>query len=426
MDESSQKIINQGSKQKLWNKNFLLLLQGQMVSSFGDIVYQMALGFWVFQVTKSTALMGIIMAVAMIPKIVLGIIAGVFVDRWDRKKIIVFMDLIRGVAVTAVAIIILSGYESVWSIMVVGIILGACSAFFDPCMSSVMPDIVPKEKIVNANSIYSTGLFIIGLTGTAVGGVLYKVFTAPILFLINGLSYLLSSFTEMFIKLPKTEQSQDTEFSFKEDFKKGLKFIWDVKGILYLVSLIIGINFFFKVGSVLLIPLFERVMGFGADKYGYTMTLFLAGSLTGSLLLSIINLQPQKRFKLYYICGIVGTLSAIGVPVFGSFYLNLLFMFTSGLCMTMLNTILSAVTQIIVPQEMRGKVFSIIGTFTASFSPLGMVVGGVLGEVLGISRTMIIAFSCALILMLGIGLLKATKRMLSFDSTTQKLEDIID
>lgn len=98
---------------KLWNKNFFLLWQGQMVSVLGDVFYLMALNFWMLEITGSTALMGMLSAVTMLPKIILGPFAGVFVDRWDRKKLIVLTDLIRGVIVTFVGIAGVMGFIQV-------------------------------------------------------------------------------------------------------------------------------------------------------------------------------------------------------------------------------------------------------------------------------------------------------------------------
>ena len=89
---------------KLWNKNFFLLWQGQLVSVLGDVLYIMALDFWILEMTGSKSLMGLLSAVTMMPRLILGPFAGVFIDKWDRKKVIVLTDLIRGIVVTFVGI----------------------------------------------------------------------------------------------------------------------------------------------------------------------------------------------------------------------------------------------------------------------------------------------------------------------------------
>ncbi|MFR4767154.1 MAG: MFS transporter [Paraclostridium sordellii] len=193
---------------KLWNKNFFLLWQGQMVSVLGDVFYLMALNFWMLEITGSTALMGMLSAVTMLPKIILGPFAGVFVDRWDRKKLIVLTDLIRGVIVTFVGIAGVMGFIQVWMVFIVGIISGICAAFFNPAINSSRPDIVPEDKLLKANSVTSLAQSGMDMIGNAVGGVLYVLIGAPYMFLLNGISYLFSAFTEIFITIPKVKREE--------------------------------------------------------------------------------------------------------------------------------------------------------------------------------------------------------------------------
>jgi DHA3 family macrolide efflux protein-like MFS transporter len=95
---SSEPQVTEKNKStgKLWTLNFFLLWQGQLVSALGDVVYEIALGFWVLAVTGSTGLMGILMAASVLPRIVISPFAGVLVDRCNRRNMLVLMDLIRG------------------------------------------------------------------------------------------------------------------------------------------------------------------------------------------------------------------------------------------------------------------------------------------------------------------------------------------
>jgi MFS transporter, DHA3 family, macrolide efflux protein len=109
-----------------------------LVSAFGDIAYSLALGFWIYAKTGSTALMGTLMAVSMLPRIIISPFAGVWVDRSDRKKIIVWMDFIRGVLVVLVGIAAFTDTIEIWMVFAAGIILGVCAAFFNPAVSSAI------------------------------------------------------------------------------------------------------------------------------------------------------------------------------------------------------------------------------------------------------------------------------------------------
>jgi MFS family permease len=114
---------------KLWTRNFLLLWQGQFVSAVGDVVYEIALGFWVLAVSGSTALMGTLLAASTIPRVLLSPVAGVVVDRSDRKKLLVTMDFVRGIFVLLVATAAFMGTAQIWMVFIVGIANGMCAAF---------------------------------------------------------------------------------------------------------------------------------------------------------------------------------------------------------------------------------------------------------------------------------------------------------
>ena len=175
-------------REPLWTLNFLLLWQGQLVSVLGDVVYAIALGFWVLAVTGSTALMGGLLAASTLSRILASPVAGVVIDRGDRRKLMIWMDAVRGAAVVAVGIAAFAGFLQVWMVFAAGVILGLCGAFFTPAVGSVIPDITSPAKVVQANSVFSmlqTGGNIIG---NSAGGVLFQLLGAPFLFLFNGLS----------------------------------------------------------------------------------------------------------------------------------------------------------------------------------------------------------------------------------------------
>ena len=171
-------------KGKIWNKNYILLLQGQLVSTIGDSLYSIALAFFVLKLTGSTALVGIIMGIVTIPRIILGPFAGTIVDRYNRKMLIVWADFIRGISIVAVSFLAYNDMLKVWMLMAVAVIDGVCATFFNPAMETVMPMVVPEDKLVKANSIFGMGQSAADIIGQTAGGALYKLLGAPMIFLI--------------------------------------------------------------------------------------------------------------------------------------------------------------------------------------------------------------------------------------------------
>lgn len=183
---------------RLWNRNFFLLWQGQMVSVLGDALYDIALNFFVLEMTGSTVIMGTVMALVTVPRILLGPAAGVFVDRYDRKKLIVFGDVVRGVSVLFIAFAAWNGFLEIWMVMLAAVISGICASVFNPAIESVLPDIVPSDNMIRANSAYQAATTGADVLGESLGGILYTVIGAPFMFLIDGISYLFSACTEVF------------------------------------------------------------------------------------------------------------------------------------------------------------------------------------------------------------------------------------
>ncbi len=419
------------SSGKLWGMSFFLLWQGQLVSTLGDVLYEIALGFWVLAVTGSTALMGTLMAASALPRILIAPFAGVIVDRCNRRNMMVLMDLIRGIVVTAVGIAALLGFVEIWMVFATGVILGICSAFFGPTVGSTVPDIVPRDKLLQANSALSmlgTGTNILA---SPLGGVMYQILGAPIMFLANGISYLISSFTAIFIKVPKIgrkveveEAMQGTRDSFKKDFKEGIKFVWNFKGLRYLISVAACLNFFAGIGMILFVPLFQRTEGLGAGKYGVAAALLTGGMFAGMALISIVKIPYEKRLSIFMVSGIVFSIAFAVFPMFGFKYM-LVLLFIAGFFNAIVNTLISASIQLTVPQDMRGKVFSIMNTVCGGLMPIAMALGGILAEFIAIKYIIVTCFLLSGIGILPLGFTKSFKRFINFNPDCQTLEDII-
>jgi DHA3 family macrolide efflux protein-like MFS transporter len=367
----------QENRAKLWNLNFFLLWQGRLISVVGDIVYEIALGFWILAVTGSTALMGTLMAATILPRVIIAPFAGVWVDRSDRKWLLVWMDLIRGVLVILVGIAAITGIIQIWMVFVTGVILGMCGAFFGTAVNSAIPDIVPKTHIVKANSALALVYTGTGIIGNSAGGFLYQLLGAPWMFLINGISYIVSGLAEIFVKIPKVIQ-QEKEFRFFEDLKVGFSYVWNEKGIRYLMLIAAVLNFFASMGFMLFIPLFQRTEHLGPGLYGVLMGVFAGGLFLGFSLASAINIKPTNRFFVFFWCGIAFSVMLVVIPLYLYFPLMLAFSFIAGTTNAILNALLGSILQLAVPQDKRGKVFGLMEALSQGLIPLSFAIGGIL------------------------------------------------
>ncbi|KPU43284.1 putative bacilysin exporter BacE [Oxobacter pfennigii] len=212
---------NEVPKEKLWNLNFILLFQGQAVSILGDNVFDIALRFWILSKTGSVSLMGVLLAVATLPKVFISPFAGTFVDRHDRKKVLITADIIRAIAIFCIGIAAVAGFLQVWMVFISCIVVDICGCFFNPTINSCIPDVVPQSKLLKANSILSSISSVNDMVGYAFGGFLVQIIGAPVLFVINGFSFLFSAVSECFTKIPQIKSSSE-KLNFMEDMKAGI------------------------------------------------------------------------------------------------------------------------------------------------------------------------------------------------------------
>jgi MFS family permease len=405
--------------EKVWNLNFFLLWQGQMVSGIGDFFYQIALGFWVLDTTGSTALMATIMAASTIPQIIISPIAGVVVDRVNRKWMIVVMDLVRGCTVMCIAIIAFIGQLEIWMVLFAGIILGVCLSFFNPAVQASIPDIVPRSKLVKATAAFSMIFATSKIIGDAVGGFFYHILGVSLIFFVNGVSYLFSAFTEIFVKIPNIHHNREINPFFKE-MKTGILFVWNFKGLRYLFLHALISNFFLNISYSLILPLFQRNDQLGPVSYGFVMATAAIGAFVGLLLSSVIQFNPSRRFLMMCILGGVYSMARMIFPFSQDIIVLLFLMLISGFAISISANFFEASIHATVPANKRGKVFSLLNTVTMGVWPIGMIAGGILAEFIPISFLITTASGICLLGYMTLLFFPKAKQVINFDPTVQE------
>ena len=409
--------------EKLWSKNFLLLWQGQLVSVFGDAVYALALGFWVMAKTGSTALMGTLMAASTLPSVLISPFAGVIVDRVDRKKLLITTDVIRGLTVVLLALAAYQNALQIWMVFTAGVILSVGGAFFSPAVGSAVPDLVPQSKLVSANSVMgmlNTGASIVG---SSAGGFLLQVLGAPFLFLFNGLSFIVSSIVTLLIKIPQIERK--TEQHFLADMKEGYTFIWHFKALRYLLFISAGVNFIFFIAMILFLPLFQQSESLGAGRYGLVMAFQTGGMFVAMAIISLIKIPAQKRMTIFMAAAMLMEVFFAGFGLAENYVAMSLLIFGGGFCMAIVNVFIHSTIQLTVPQEIRGKVFSLITMVCMSLTPFAMAIGGALGEVFPLRHVIVVCFVALFIGFIPCVFIKSLWKFVNFDPEKQTLEDIM-
>ena len=352
-------------KERLLSPGFLILWQSQLVSVIGDAVYAIALGFWVLAVTGSTALMGTLMAVSTLPGVLIAPFAGVLLDRSNKKALMIAMDIIRGVFIVLLAVAAYTHNIQLWMVFAAGILLSVCGAVFHPGILSSVPDIVPKSKIANANSAFSIVMTGANLIGSAAGGFLYQALGAPLLFLINGLSFLFSGTSLILVpESPASSGVRNAALS-SVTWLDGFKYMWRQTGLRIILIVAALSNFFSFIAITLFVPFCNFTPGFGSSTYGVLMACFMGGAFVGYAFLSVLTIKPQDKMKMFVIASLTTNLLIIAgfnQPSVASCWPHCWCI--AGLGNAVVNVFLISTVQASTPSAMRGKVMSFMSTAT--------------------------------------------------------------
>lgn len=369
-------------QRKLWNKDFILLLQANAVSSIGDLMYSVAIGFWVYQKTGSSALMGIMSAISMFATMFLSPFSGSIVDKVSRKGVMVGMDVMQGVMMLAVGILAYMDKLNVPGVLAAAFLAACGTVFYGPAVSTLMIDIIPHKNMVQGQSIHSGVLGLIQLAGNAFSGVMVAFFGVPLIVVINGISNLYSAVTELFIHVPKTVQ-QGTPVTVKgvlNDSGQAIKSVFADPCLRIFVPSALVLNLL-SAGPLTLVLPFCMEKGFSVEQYGYLMSVWTAASLVCVLLLGIAKLTPKARFwvmALGFSCSVVSFVLCYGstrlVPLC-IFAALAAFLNCAG------NSIFNASLMLALPEENRGAILGFIQSASVGGTALSALIYGLLGEV---------------------------------------------
>lgn len=364
------------------NRNLFLLLCGQFVSQIGDKFYAIAVAYWVLQATHAPSIMGIVLFSSMAPAIVVGFLAGGIIDSFSRKIFLISTDMIRGLVVTAVVVTYYMGVLNLSVIIVAGVVLSVCSAFFDPTVQAVIPQIVKQEALneANAKSQFLSGIALV--VGPLLGGICVAWWGYGFVFLLNALSFFVASaLASMIVIQPEIKEAQSKK-KIKENIRDGFQYIFNKRSILSIVSVVAILHFF--VGSVqVIMPVFAvTLQGNGAQNLGYLETFYGMGVILTGFLLSLISINhKEKKFMYRSICligliySVFGILSNSGIRNIVPYFFVFFLMSAAVVC---ISTCYRTILQKNVENEMAGRVFGIIGSVGNFTLPLAILIFGVL------------------------------------------------
>jgi MFS family permease len=379
----------------LRNKNFALLWAGGLISMIGNWILIAAMPFHIYSLTDSALATSGFLIAYLIPGILFSSVAGVFVDRWDRKRTMLVASLAQGGII--LVLITVQSAELVWLIYVAAFIESSLSQFFSPAENALLPRLVGEEHLVSANSLNALNDNLGRIIGPALGGALLGVIGYSSVIIADSVSYLLAAVLISLVVAPKRktaepeafEPTEPQKFSLDRTLKKlweewldGMKLVRNNK-VLSAVFIVIGIGLFGDaIISALLVPFVQDVVNVGAVEFGWMMTARGLGGIIGGLLLAQIGSRISPKKLLTYGMIISGAL-IIAIVNFPQYWLVLAGFALVGIpavaWMVSIQTILQSATD----EAYLGRIFGAFGTTTTLLMLFGSILGGGLGDLIG-------------------------------------------
>lgn len=373
----------------LWlNRNYMLLWSGQLISSLGSSMSQIAFPLLVLAVTRSPAQAGITGALAMLPYLFFSLPAGALVDRWDRKQVMIICDSGRALTLASIPLVAALGHLTVTQLYITSLIEGTFFVFFSLSETACLPRVVPPDQLPVASAQNEGGTVAAGLIAPPLGGLLFQSVGQTIPFLADGISYAASVISLRFIMTEFQTERKATTRHLRVDIAEGLSWLWHNPLLRYMAVLTGGMNAAVAALYLTLIML-ARNLHTPSLSIGLMFAVVSGGGLLGALAAPRI----QRRFSfgqviigLFWVVAFVWPLFAVA-PNF--IVLGALAAVIYGLG-PIYNAVQFAYRLALIPDELQGRVNSAYRLVAYGFPPLGVAASGLLNQAIGPILTVLV------------------------------------
>lgn len=375
--------------------NYRVYFFGQLVSLVGTWMQTTGQAWLVLKLSGSPLALGTVTTLQFLPITLLTLFGGVFADRLPKRRLLIATQSAAMVQALVLGLLVVTGWVELWHVYLLALCLGVINAFDGPVRQSFVVELVGREQLVNAVALNSSIFNMARVLGPGVGGVAIAVVGLSTTFFLNAVSFLavITSYLVMdaarFQEVPRRTASGNVLSQVAE----GIRYSWRTPTVLFLFTLLAVIGTFGYNFTVVIPLVAEFVLKVGPGKFGLLTSAMGVGSLIAALALAAAG-QASLRALLLAAAAFVVVFAAIAVSRW-YFLTALLFVFL-GAAAVMFSTTINTTLQLIVPDELRGRVMSIFFLLFAGSTPFGGYATGLFGEYIGVPQTLMIeAAICA-------------------------------
>ncbi len=373
-----------------WMRNTVLFLTSQAISIFGSFLVQYAIMWHITLTSQSGIMMTIYIICGLIPTFQVTPFAGVWADRFDRKKLIMLSDSFIAFVTLILAVLFYYGYNMLWLLFIAASLRSLGAALQMPAVSAFLPQLVPSQKLMKVNGINSSVQSLIMLGSPMLSGALLTFAPIETIFFIDvGTALTAVAFLGIFLKVPLHKKALAAEpISYFRDLKEGILYIRDNQ-FLREFFILLAILYFLISPASFLTPL-QVVRSFGPDVWRLTAIeiAFSIGMMLGGILISYWTSLKNKMHAIALGCFIFA-ICTIGLGVIPIFWAYLLVMAVTGASMPIFSTPATVLLQQRVDEDFIGRVFGVMTMISGTMIPLAMLLFGPLADIIPIEWILI-------------------------------------
>ncbi len=371
------------------NGSFLLLWAGQFVSQLGDRLAMVALPWLVYTSTGSALSTGVVFALYTLPYVLFGTVAGVLIDRFDKRRVMILSDLAR----TGLALLVpVAADVSLPAVYVLSFLISSAAVFFDPCKLAILPDLVSRDRLLRANSLLATGENITEIVGYAAAGFLLAAISTTTAFRVDAVTFAVSAASLALIRYrrPARAAAGKAARSFGRELREGFRFLARHRGLSMNTIMVVGCAAGLAMSQPLAFLFAVRVLDAGTQAFGLFEAVIALGYLVGSLALAALAARAHHGRLM------VGGLVVMGaslslVAAAGGVAVACVPFALLGLANAAALIAIDTYLQEVVPEQLRGRVFGTRFTITQGTYALFVLVGGALATVADVRALLIVS-----------------------------------
>jgi len=376
--------MSTGSTKEDWAPRFFTLWTGQALSLFGSQLVQFAIIWYLTLKTNSATALAIASLMGLLPQVILSPFIGTWVDRGDRRAILISADATVAFATLILVALFALGLVEIWHIYALLFVRAVAGGFHQSAFGASVVLLVPKEQLARVQGFNQALYGGLNIISAPLGAFLYAALPMQGILSIDVGTALIAITILLFFRIPQPERGAAANATFWQDFAAGFRYILAWRGLLIVLAMVMVINFFFSAAESLTPLLISKHFSGDAQQLGWWQAMFATGTIGGGILLGVWGGFKRKIVTAHFGLIMLGLSTVIiGFTPAHLFWLGLAANTLTGLVLPITNGSFGAILQSVIAPDMQGRVFAFIMSAAMLVSPLGLIIAGPISDALG-------------------------------------------